>query len=556
MALAVLGAALAAGRADAQTEAVQAAVSARRQPVVPVVRRANDVHIDRAALDEARRISVRIDELIAAGYEKNRIKPSPVVDDAAFLRRASIDVTGKIPVVNNARKFLADSSPEKRAEAIERMLSTPAYVNHFTNMWRDLLIPEANADFQRRYLMPSLDRWLRKQLANNVSYDKMVRELVAMPIGNRGNEMMYYRSYDGSNYGSPMAFYFAKQGKPEDIAASIVRLFLGIRLECAQCHDHPFGKWKREEFWSQAAFFAGLKGNRNGDFFFGPLNEVQDRRELNIPNTERVAQARFLDGKQPKWKFKIGARTTLADWMTAKDNPFFARALVNRMWAHFFGIGLVEPVDDLVDDNKASHPELLDMLAREFAQHDFDLKFLIRAITLSRTYQLSSITDPAAPTELRLFARMPVKGLTSEQLYDSLCEATGVRDYIPLQNRIYQFRGTRQLFADKFGDQEKKTEYHSSIPQALTMMNNDMIINATHPDRSQVLGAIVAAPFMTNAGRIEALFLAALSRKPRPEEAEKFLRYVERESTTVRQKKALSDVFWALLNSTEFKFNH
>jgi hypothetical protein len=242
--------------------------------------------------------------------------------------------------------------------------------------------------------------------------------------------------------------------------------------------------------------------------------------------------------------------------MTTKDNPFFARALVNRMWAHFFGIGIVEPIDDLVDDNKPSHPELLDMLSHEFAHHDFDMKFLIRAITLSRTYQLSSATDPANPTPLRLFARMPVKGLTSEQLYDSLCEATGVRDYIPLQNRIYQFGGNRQLFADKFGDQEKRTEYHSSIPQALTMMNNAMIINATHPDHSQVLGAIVAAPFMNNAGRIETLFLAALARKPRAEEAEKFLRYVEREKTTAAQKKALSDVFWALLNSTEFKFNH
>jgi hypothetical protein len=552
----MLGAALVTGPAGAQTEAIEAAVSASRQPVVTSARRASDIHIDRAAIDEARRIAVRIDEIIATGYQTNGVKPSPVVDDSGFLRRSSLDITGKIPVVNDARRFLAETSPEKRAEAIERMLSSPAYVNHFTNMWRDLLIPEANADFQRRYLMPAMDRWLRKQFATNVSYDKMVRELVAMPVGNRNDQNMYYRFYDGSNYGSPMSFYFAKQGKPEDIAASITRLFLGVRLECAQCHDHPFGKWKREEFWGQAAFFAGLKGQRNGDFFFGPLNELQDRREMNIPNTDRVAQARFLDGKQPKWKFKIGARTTLADWMTAKDNPFFARALVNRMWAHFFGVGIVEPVDDLVDDNKASHPELLDMLAREFANHDFDLKFVIRAITSSRTYQLSSITDPAAPSELRLFARMPVKGMTSEQLYDSLCEAVGIRDNIPLQNRIYQLGGGRQLFADKFGDQEKRTEYHSSIPQALTMMNNDIIIGATNPERGTVLGAVVSAPFMSNAGRIEALFLAALSRKPRAEEAEKFLRYVEREKTPAGQKKAISDVFWALLNSTEFKFNH
>ena len=196
------------------------------------------------------------------------------------------------------------------------------------------------------------------------------------------------------------------------------------------------------------------------------------------------------------------------------------------------------------------------MLAREFAEHDFDLKFLIRAITLSRTYQLSSIYDPAQPSDPSLLARMPVKGLTAEQLFDSLCQATGVRDNLPLQQRIYNFGTNRQLFADKFSDQDKRTEYHTSIPQALTMMNNQMIIDATHPDRSLVFGAIVASPFMNNAGRIESLFLASLSRKPTPEEAEKFLRYVERGGVSGNHKKALSDVFWALLNSSEFKFNH
>src|SRR5437763_778339 len=213
----------------------------------------------------------------------------------------------------------------------------------------------------------------------------------------------------------------AKQGKPEELAANVARLFLGVRLECAQCHDHPFGKWKREQFWSQAAFFAGLKGQRSGDFFYGPLVEVSDRRELTIPNTDRAAQA----------------------------------------------------------------------------------------------------------PEGRLFARMAVKGMTSEQLYDSICVAAGVRDSTPFQQRVYSFGTQRQQFQDRFTDQEKRTEYHTSIPQALTMMNNQMILDATHPDRAEVLGAVVAAPFMKNPARIEALFLAALSRKPTPLEAGKFLSYVE-----------------------------
>jgi hypothetical protein len=542
--LAVIGALLAAVPANGASPAV--------------ARRARDTGAKQAALDEARRVAAKIDEFIAAGYERDKIKPAPLASDSEFLRRASLDIAGKIPVVNDVRKFLSDTNPEKRGEAIQKLLDSPGYVNNFTNIWRELLIPEANADFQRRYLMPGMDRWLRKQFANNTSWDKVVRQLVAQPMSNRNDQMMYYNFYNGNN-ASPLTFYFAKQGKPEDIAASVTRLFLGVRLECAQCHDHPFGKWTREQFWSQAAFFAGIKGNRNGDFFFGPLTEVSDRREMNIPNTDRVAQARFLDDKQPKWKFKVGARTTLADWMTAKENPFFARAMVNRMWAHFFGVGIVEPVDDLVSDNEPSHPELLEMLSREFANHEYDLKFLIRAITLTRTYQLSSAMDRSNKAPLppvRLFARMPVKGLTGEQTFDSLCVATGVRDNQPLQQRIYQFGSRRQTFTEAFAEQEKKTEYHTSIPQALTMMNNQMITEQTHPDNSLVLGAIIASPFMTDAGRIEALFLAALSRKPTAEEAQKYLRYVEKGGATKSKKKALADVFWALLNSTEFKFNH
>jgi hypothetical protein len=184
------------------------------------------------------------------------------------------------------------------------------------------------------------------------------------------------------------------------------------------------------------------------------------------------------------------------------------------------------------------------------------MKFIIRAITSSQAYQRSSVYDPANPSEARLFARMPVKGLTAEQLFDSISQATGYRDNLSIQQRVFNFGSARQLFADKFADQEKKTEYLSSIPQALTMMNNQLITEATHPDRSVVLGALTASTFMSDAGRIEALYLAALSRKPRPEEAAKFLRYVEKGGAAGDKKKALSDVFWALLNNTEFKFNH
>src|SRR5262249_55281553 len=182
---------------------------------------------------------------------------------------------------------------------------------------------------------------------------------------------------------NPAAYYSAKEFKAENLAAGIARLFLGVRVECAQCHNHPFADWKRDQFWGFAAFFAGIQGRSQGNSVTAG-GEAPDKRELAIPGTDRVVQAAFLDGKEPPFKFNESSRVTLADWMTAADNPYFARALVNRMWAYLFGVGLIDPVDEMVGgESTCSHPELLDVLAKAFVDHNFDLKFLIRAITAS-----------------------------------------------------------------------------------------------------------------------------------------------------------------------------
>jgi hypothetical protein len=504
--------------------------------------------------DDARRVAAKIDQFIASGYATAKVKPATLASDAAFFRRVWLDVGGRVPSVSETRKFLADKSPEKRARAVERLLDSVAYTNHSTQLWLDLLVPEAKTDAQKRFLIVSMDRWLRKQFGDNAPYDRMVRELVAMPLPTRSGIEIYQDSFSGTGGSTPASFFFAK-AKPDEIAAGVSRLFLGVRLECAQCHDHPFGKWKREQFWSQAAFFAGIKSPPN--VFGGGITEASDRRELLVPNTDRVAQARFLDGKAPRWKFKVGARTTYAEWMTSKENPFFARAMVNRMWARYFGIGLVDPVDDIVDDNPASHPELLKYLAKEFADHDFDLKFLTKALVLSRTYQLSSrVSGGVAPAAERLFARMPIKGLTGEQLYDSLNMAAGKRESMTPQQRAFAFGTPRQEFLDLFEEQERKTEYHTAIPQALTMMNSPLVADATNPAKGRLLGAVIEAPFMDTKGKIETLFLAALSRKPTASEMSRFLAHVKKRAGKDAERKALADIFWALLNSTEFRFNH
>ncbi|MHB1425764.1 MAG: DUF1549 and DUF1553 domain-containing protein [Gemmataceae bacterium] len=511
-----------------------------------------DVDVRRAR-DDARVLAAKIDQLIASRWQTENVIPAPLTDDGAFLRRLSLDVIGRIPLVSETRRVLRDPATDKREQTIERLLDSPGYVSNFSNIWRDLLLPEANADFQQRFLSSNMERWLRKQFTDNVSFDRMVRELLTLPMPNNRNGMFaYYGPQQGEP--TPLAFYQSKQGKPENLAASTARLFLGIRLECAQCHNHPFSRWTREQFWGQAAFFGGIRAQGNNDIF-SPLSEVADRRELAIPGTERVAQARFLDGKEPRWRYKVSARNTLADWMTSPENTYFARAAANRLWAHFFGVGIVEPVDDLNDENKPSHPELLDELANQFVRHGFDYRFLIRAIALSKTYQLSSVYPSAAQPDLRLFAYVPVKGLSQDQLIESLSQTIGVPSLAANQRRNF-FDPSQTSFQGKFVNQEKRTEYQTSIPQALALMNSQLVANATHPQRSEFLAAVLNAPFLDTDGRIETLYLAALSRSPRPDELEKHRRYVEKGGTAKDPKTALGDVFWALLNSPEFFLNH
>ncbi len=504
---------------------------------------------------DARVLAERIDQYLTERWQRDKVTPAPLADDAEFVRRVYFDLTGKIPSVAEVRRFLKDPASDKRSRLIEELLQSPGYITHMTHVWRALLLPESDSNYELRYLQPGFELWLRKQFEENVGYDKMVRQLVTMPFGTGRDAMQAYQDMQNQNNATPIAFYMAREGKPENLAASTARLFLGARLECAQCHDHPFARWKREQFWGLAAFFAGLQRPR-GQGFYGPISEVLDRREMAIPGTERVVQANYLDGSEPRWKYKVGPRVTLADWMTSAENPYFPRAAANRMWAHFFGLGIVEPVDDFNDENKPSHPEMLDDLAHEFAVHDFDLKFLVRAITLSKAYQLTSAATHPSQEDVRQFSRMAVKGLTPEQLYDSIVQATGYRDPTPANQRLYDIQSPRAVFLSKFAAQEKRTEYHTSIPQALALMNSQLMADVTSLQRSETLAAVTEAPFLDTAGKVEALFLASLSRKPKPEEAERLVKYVNDGGAAKNQKKALADVFWALLNSPEFILNH
>ncbi len=500
--------------------------------------------------DDVQALAVKIDELIAARWAGKEVKPAAPADDAEFLRRVYLDLAGRIPRVSDARAFLADRTPDKRQRLVQRLLNGPNYVNHFTNVWRAQILPPSNNQ-QLQFLLPSFEVWLRSRIRDNVPYDQMVRELLTVPVA-FGNGRAVRQPFNQGAEPTPIAYYQANEFKPENLAASTSRMFLGVKLECAQCHNHPFANWSRKQFWEYAAFFAGIQ-SQGGNVVGG--QERAAVRELKIAGTDQVVQARFLDGTNPQWGSNANTRATLAEWMTRGVNPFFARAAANRLWAHFFGIGLLEPIDEPGDDNPPSHPELLDEMARQFAAHQFDVKFLIEAIMASKTYQRSSVAAGAEPSDPRLFAQMALKGLTAEQLYDSISEATGLREQ-PATNQRFFNPTARGDFLAKFASQDKRTEQQTSILQALALMNGKYIADATSLDRSEVLAAVLDAPFLDTAQRLETLYLATLTRLPRPAESERFVKYVQSGGPRGDARAALTDVFWVLLNSSEFILNH
>jgi hypothetical protein len=506
--------------------------------------------------DDVAILASLIDRRLAAGWEEAGVEPAPPASDTEFLRRVALDVAGRIPSVAEARAFLDDLAPqqEKRRALVDRLLMSPGYVNHFTDLWMKVLLPNLDDELELQIYAPNFRAWLRRQLAENVPYDVMARAILTTPVGEgRGLSLL---PFDAKARPSPLAFYASNDGKPENLAASTARVFLGVRLECAQCHDHPTASWKRDQFWSLAAFFSGIERRRETDCDLFQYREVPSRRELAISGGPRLVQARHLDGTRPAWSSAQGsARIMLADWVVARDNPYFARAVVNRVWSWFFGTGLVDPVDDMYEENPASHPELLDELAAALAAQRYDLKFLIRALTATRAYQLTSAGYAPGQDDPRLFARMPVRGMSPQQLYASFVQATGVRR--EGESLFVLDNSPRRDFLEAFADQDgRPSERRTSITQALTLMNGRLSADATDLARGGMLPAVADAFFLDTPAKVEVLYLATLARRPKAEELDRSVAYVERGGPTLDPKKALADVLWSLINSAEFALNH
>jgi len=513
-------------------------------------------------------LAARIDVLLAASWQREEITPAPPADPAEFLRRVHLDVVGRIPSVAEVRAFLADESADDEAhrhELVDRLLRRGAFAANFANVWRDLLTAGAPDAAAAQMGTPQLETWLRLRFTENVPYDQLVRDLLTTPIARPDD------TAQATPVGpSPLAFYAASQNKPEQLAASASRIFLGVQVQCAQCHDHPFTDWKQQDFWSLAAFFQNLQSD----------TAVAAAPTIAVPDLNTTVSARFLGQREPTFEPGETARDALARWITSRDNPYFARAAANRVWHQFFGRGLVEPVDDLDPSNPPSHPEVFELLAEQFAAHDYDVKYLVRAITATRAYQLSSRSarvahapphgdasddaengssgDTNADAEVRSFARMPIRRMTGDQMFDSFVQATALHeDEMPISQLLFGENSARDDFRRKFADESlPSTQAATSILQSLSMMDGRLTADATAFDASETLVAVANAPFLDTADRVETLFLAALSRPPSSDELDEFCQYVDGGGPQQDAGAALADVFWALLNSAEFVVNH
>ena len=488
-----------------------------------------------------------IDEKLAAKWKDLGLTPSPLCSDEDFFRRIHLDALGTLPAPADVKAFLADKDPEKRKKAIDKVLDRPEFVDFWALKWGDLL--RINRDQMEDKGMWSFHNWVRAALRDGKPIDEFVRDIITA---------------EGSTFTEGPANYYRTSRDPLDWSETTAQVFLGMRLQCAKCHHHPFEKWSQEDYYGMAAFFMRL-GTKNSQEFglFGRETVVflRPAGEVTHPRKGGVVPPHPLDG--PVMDDRFDRRRKLAEWLTAKENPFFARNLANRFWGYFMGRGLVEPLDDLRATNPASNPELLDALAQDFAGHQFDLKHLLRTILNARAYQLSTkATDGNAADAANVhYARWTVKRLTAEQVADALDFATGSREKyqgLPLGTRAIQLPDTRvrSFLMDTFGRParqitcECERTVQPNIAQALHLLNGDFLNKKIEAPAGRVEALLKAKTPLPAV--IEELYLVTLSRPPRPEEVSKAEEWIAKAPSP---KEGVQDLLWVLLNSREFLFN-
>lgn len=486
-----------------------------------------------------------VDEHVFAKLRELQILPSDLCTDEEFVRRVRLDVTGLLPTAAEARAFLSDTDPAKRAKLIDRLLETPEYADFWAMKWADVL---RNTRKQVAYRgAHNYRRFLAETFAQNRPFDQFVGELIT----SSGDTMM-----------NPAANYYRVSRDPLECAETTAQLFLGVRMQCAKCHNHPFERWTQDDYYGFAAFFARVKQKKP---------EANGEREVVfLARGGEVSHLRTGQVMKPKAPgvpaYEVGAaedrRAFLAKWLADPANPFFARSVVNRIWFHLMGKGIVDPVDDFRDSNPPCNEKLLDALAADFAKSGFDFKHVVRVILNSRSYQLSARPNDFNKDDEKYFSRAYTKLLSAEQLLEGISAATAVPEKypgMPLGTHAFQLPDgeINHPFLQAFGQPTRELacecarESESTLNQALNLINGN-VIHTKLRDPNNRIGQLVAAG-MADPELIGELYVATLSRPARPEEIEGALAHIK---ANADRRRALEDVHWALLNCKEFLFRH
>lgn len=509
-----------------------------------------------------------LDRHINAVLKREGIQPSRIAEDTEFLRRVHLDLTGKIPAPEEVLDFLKDGSPNKRQKKIDQLLGSEPYIDYWTRLWVNWLIGRRGDNDDRRI---GLTTWVQGALTKNIPYNQFVQELIAadgeLKDNGAGN---YIMRYDRS---------------PAVLTSHSSRLFLGLPMQCAECHDHKTEVWSQKDYYGIAAFFNGIESEQKGYIETMDMagNETrmenflitnEPRKSMWVERMDAEVSPRFLGGTEYKGPL-TQRREALAQWMTDESNPYFSRAIVNRIWKHFMGRAFVEPIDGFGEENPPTNSELLDWLAEDLVIHDYDLQHLMRTLLNSETYQRTSETNKSNKDDEQYYSHAYVKPLSAEQFFHSLLQATGFERLQKAKregsstieggekriNMLREFEREKREHLEKFlflldnGEMEEIEAFNGTVPQALMMINGSMVNDsASHGERGSFVNYVLER-WRAPADRLEYIYLNVLSRLPTAKEKTYFQRYMER-SLYGNKNLAYEDLYWVLLNSAEFSLNH
>jgi hypothetical protein len=487
-----------------------------------------------------------VDTQVNAKLQVAKILPSELCTDAEFLRRVSLDLTGLAPTPEQIKTFLEDKrdSQTKRAEKIEELISSPEFVDHWTLKWSDLLM--ANRKYIQEKGVWAFRNWIRNSIATNQPYDQFVYQLMTA---------------SGSTYENPAANYYRIAREPREVMENMTQVFLGTRFQCNQCHDHPFERWTQANYYELSAYFSGV-GRKPGVL---PDEEViytlRSPAPVVNPETNQTIPAAFpfdVDGNIDSTAHR---RKQLAQWLTSRENPYFAKSLVNRYWSYFLGRGIIDPVDDIRASNPPSNPELLNALTEDFLAHDWDLKHLIRTIVRSHTYQRSFRSNEWNDLDTVNFSHAIPRRLSAEELFDAILVATGAPVNLPGMPAGFRASqlpdpNVKVDFLDMFGraprespcECERSSEV--SLAQTLNLVNGPTVAEAIVHPQGRLAQAL--ARKASNEELAETVYMGVLCRHPSEDEMQNSLLYIK---NVGQSDEAAQDLMWALINSPAFLFN-